>query len=99
MKYRIMFYVGLFVLTIITNVTYAQEDKSKRPSPPAVAKATIGGSDVAIYYSTPAIKGRLIWGALVPYGKLWRTGANEATVFETSKEIKINDHVVPAGKY
>lgn len=99
MKYTIMFYVGLLLLTFISNDVHAQEDKSKRPSPPAVAKGTIGGADVAIYYSTPAIKGRLVWGALVPYGKLWRTGANEATVFETSQEIKISGQVVPAGKY
>ena len=99
MKYRIMFFVGMTLFTFFNLTVQAQEDKSKRPSPPAEAKATIGSSDIAIYYSAPAVKGRLVWGGLVPYGKLWRTGANEATIFETSKDIKISGQTVPAGKY
>ena len=83
----------------ITTSMQAQEDKSKRPSPPAVAKGTVDSADIAIYYSSPAVKGRMIWGSLVPYGKIWRTGANEATIFETNKEIRLNDNVLPAGKY
>ena len=77
----------------------AQEDKSKRPSPPAEIRGTIDSADVAVYYSSPAVKGRLIWGELVPYGKVWRTGANEATVFETSRDIVIQGKTLPAGKY
>ena len=83
----------------ISSSAIAQEDKSKRPSPPAVAKGVIDGSDIVINYSSPAVKGRMIWGGLVPYGKVWRTGANEATVFETSKDIVLSGQTLPAGKY
>ena len=77
----------------------AQEDKAARPSPPAEAMAMIGDAKVSILYSSPSVKGRAVWGALVPYGKVWRTGANEATVFETSADLKINGKSLPAGKY
>jgi hypothetical protein len=78
----------------------AQEDKSTRPSPPAEAHAVIGADrQVDIYYSSPAVKGRTVWGSLVPYGKVWRTGANEATVFQTSSDLTIGGKVLPAGKY
>ena len=59
----------------------------------------IDGSDIVVNYSSPAVKGRMIWGGLVPYGKVWRTGANEATVFETSKDIVLSGQTLPAGKY
>ncbi|MDP4265223.1 MAG: DUF2911 domain-containing protein [Bacteroidota bacterium] len=76
-------------------------DKSKRPSPPALAKATLkNGTVVSIDYSQPSVKGRTIGKDLEPLdGKVWRTGANEATVFEVSKDVKIEDKELPAGKY
>lgn len=77
----------------------AQEDKAARPSPPAEAKALIGDVMVSVNYSSPAVKGRTVWGSLVPYGKVWRTGANEATIFETSADVKVNGQPLPAGKY
>jgi hypothetical protein len=77
----------------------AQDDKASRPSPPAEAKAMIGEAMVSVNYSAPAVKGRKVWGSLVPYGKVWRTGANEATVFETSADLMINGQKLPAGKY
>ncbi len=77
----------------------AQTDKSQRPSPPAQAKGTIQNAEVTIDYSTPSVKGRTIWGDLVPYGKVWRTGANEATTIETSADIMIQGQKLPAGKY
>ena len=75
------------------------EDKSKRPSPPAVTKASIGDLSVTIDYSSPAVKGRPLWGGLVPNGEIWRTGANEATVFEVSQNVVINGEELAAGKY
>lgn len=81
------------------NTISGQEDKSTRPSPPAEAHAVIGDRQVDVHYSSPAVKGRTIWGSLVPYGKVWRTGANEATVFQTSGDLVINGKVLPAGKY
>ena len=78
-----------------------QDDKSKRPSPPAQAKETLAsGTVVSIDYSQPSVKGRTIGKDLEPKdGKVWRTGANEATVFEVSKAVKVEGKDLPAGKY
>ena len=78
-----------------------KEDKSKRPSPPALATATLAsGAKVTVDYSQPSVKGRTIGKDIEPKnGEVWRTGANEATVFETSKAIKVNGQALPAGKY
>jgi len=87
------------VAMLMTSLIYAQSDKSKRASPPETATGTIEGSTITINYSSPAVKGRKIWGGLVPYDKVWRLGANEATIFETSKDIKVEGKNLPAGKY
>lgn len=80
---------------------FAQEDKSKRPSPPVKVSETIkSGSVITIDYSAPSLKGRVIGKDVEPKtGVIWRAGANEATVFETSKAIKVEDKSLPAGKY
>lgn len=91
--------VFIFVMCLVTYTGYAQSDKAARPSPPAEAIDTIHGAAIRIAYSAPSVKGRVVWGDLVPYGKVWRTGANEATTFETDKDIKINGEKLPAGKY
>jgi len=77
------------------------EDKSKRPSPPAMATQKIkSGATITINYSQPSVKGRTIGKDLEPMeGKVWRTGANEATVFETDKEVTVEGKSLPAGKY
>jgi hypothetical protein len=77
----------------------AQGDKSQRASPPATATGKIGDATITINYSSPAVKGRKVWGGLVPYNAAWRAGANEATVFETSKDITVEGKPLPAGKY
>ena len=77
----------------------AQTDKSKRPSPPATAEGTVDGAKVKIDYSAPSAKGRKMLGGLEAYGKVWRTGANEATVFEIDKDIKVEGKDLKAGKY
>jgi hypothetical protein len=70
-------------------------------SPAATATGTINGANVTIKYSSPRVRGRegKIWGELVPYNKVWRAGANSATVIETDKEISLGGHALPAGKY
>jgi hypothetical protein len=97
-----IFFKGL-VLTLVgmlmTSLIFAQQDKSKRESPPETATGTVSGSTITIKYSSPAVKGRKIWGGLVPYDKVWRLGANEATIFETSKDIMVEGKKLPAGKY
>lgn len=77
------------------------DDKSKRPSPPAkVTEKLASGATISIDYSQPSVKGRTIGKDLEPMeGKVWRTGANEATVFESDKDIMVNDEKLPAGKY
>jgi hypothetical protein len=87
------------ILLMTTNIAHAQNDKSQRPSPPATATGNINGATITINYSSPAVKGRKIWGDLVPYNQVWRTGANEATIFETSKDIQVEGKSLPAGKY
>jgi hypothetical protein len=87
----------LFAATSI----HAQQDKSKRPSPPAKVTQTIkSGATISIDYSQPSLKGRTIGQDVEPMaGKVWRMGANEATVFETDKDVKIEGKTLPAGKY
>lgn len=88
-------------LTATTSMAQKNEDKSKRASPPAVATATISsGAKITIDYSQPAVKGRTIGKDLEPMeGEVWRVGANEATVFQTSKDITVEGKRLPAGKY
>ena len=76
------------------------QDKSKRPSPPASAECKFSdGKTVKIDYSSPRAKGRKIFGDLVPYGKVWRTGANESTTFVTDSPVVVGGQNVPAGSY
>jgi hypothetical protein len=78
----------------------ARQDKSSRPSPPAKAECKLSdGKTVTIDYSSPRAKGRKIFGGLVPYGQVWRAGANEATTLATSSDITVGGKAVPAGKY
>ena len=67
-----------------------QEDKSKRPSPPATAKGTIKGATITIDYSSPSVKGRKIFGtgALIPYNSPWRAGAMKPRFFQPVKTLK-----------
>jgi hypothetical protein len=68
-------------------------------SPPAEAHVTLAGKAVTIHYNAPSIRCRKIMGGLVPYGQVWRTGANPATSFVTAVDLKIGDLHVPAGSY
>jgi hypothetical protein len=78
----------------------AQQDKSSRPSPPAKAECKLpNGKSITVDYSSPRAKGRKIFGGLVPYGQVWRAGANEATTFVTTSDITVGGKAVPAGKY
>ncbi len=86
--------------TAITYTSCTQPDKSKRPSPPAIVTQTLAsGNVVTIDYSQPSVKGRSMGVDLAAFGKVWRTGANEATVFEISMDAKIEGKDLPAGKY
>jgi hypothetical protein len=92
-----LFPVCLF-LTLSSNPVQAQ-DKSARPSPQISAGDNMGETKIVVNYGSPAVKGREIWGKLVPYGKVWRTGANEATTFEVSTAVNVNGQLLQAGRY
>lgn len=77
----------------------AQDDKSERVSPPATASGEVGDTEIIIDYSQPSVKGRDVFGGLEPYGEVWRTGANEATIFEVENDVLIEGQPLPAGKY
>jgi hypothetical protein len=95
-----LFFLTLLSMFLFTAFTACAQDKSKRPSPPATASVTTqNGTTIQIDYSQPAIKGRTIGKDIAPYGEVWRTGANEATVFQVNKDIIINGKALKAGKY
>ncbi|ARV12777.1 DUF2911 domain-containing protein [Gilvibacter sp. SZ-19] len=73
--------------------------QTKKHSPEQTITYTQGNLHVDVFYCSPAKKGREIFGSLVPYGEVWRTGANEATTIETDEDLKIGGQTLPAGKY
>ena len=101
--------VGLFKKPMVDNSvaevnpaekpTVASKDKSSRPSPPMVASGKFGNTTLRIDYSSPSVKERKIWGELVPYNKVWRAGANEATTITTDGELTVAGKKLQAGKY
>lgn len=70
-----------------------------QPSPKSTIKQTVGLTEIILEYSRPSAKGRVIFGGLVPFGKIWRTGANKATYFETTDDITIEGNHLPKGQY
>jgi hypothetical protein len=87
-------------LGIAATIAAAPQDKASRPSPPAKAECKLtGGKTVTVDYSSPRAKGRKIFGGIVPFDKVWRAGANEATTFVTDSDLTVGGTAVPAGKY
>ena len=91
------FFFSLFLITAISG--YAQQFRTPRPSPNATVTQTVGVTDVTIDYSSPGVKERKIWGDLVPYDQVWRTGANEVTSITFSDAVKVNGNNLAAGTY
>lgn len=90
----------LAIATVASAQMQMSQDKSKRPSPPASAECKFSdGKTVKIDYSSPRAKGRKIFGGVVPYGEVWRTGANEATTFVADTNVSVGGTAVPAGSY
>jgi hypothetical protein len=91
--------LAMFTFFLAT-VGFAQMGGDAKPSPAASASCDLGGGKmIKTDYSSPRMKGRKIYGGLVPYGQVWRTGANEATTFVTSANISVGGMTVPAGSY
>ncbi len=89
----------LTLLLLATMILPAQGQKKQRASPPVETSVSLGGKTVSIKYSSPSMRGRKIFGELVPYGKVWRAGANEATALHTDADIVLGNLTVPAGDY
>ncbi len=89
-----------FLFAILATVSVAFSQVSlPMPSPKSTIKQVVGISEITIEYSRPAVKGRQVWGTLVPYGQVWRTGANSATWISISHDAMIGGKEVKAGKY
>ncbi|MGK7388996.1 MAG: DUF2911 domain-containing protein [Candidatus Cyclobacteriaceae bacterium M2_1C_046] len=80
-------------------MTFQVEAQKKQKSPPVKVEKKVGDANLVINYFSPSARERKIMGGLVPYGKVWRTGANNATVFEVDKDIKVEGQTLPKGKY
>ena len=89
--------IGLLLIFIATT-NFALGQKAKA-SPRESVTGKINTATISIYYGSPSVKDREIWGALVPFNKIWRAGANEATTFETDKDLFVEGKKLPAGKY
>ena len=90
----------LVLLTaIVATSAFAQQVRAPRPSPKASLTQTVGTTDITVNYSRPGVKGRTIWGGLVPYDKVWRTGANEATVITFSEDVTVGGQKLAKGTY
>ncbi|XOV93238.1 MAG: DUF2911 domain-containing protein [Bacteroidota bacterium] len=98
---KISILIGLFSLIslVVLSPLAAQQDKSKRPSPPKQISEKVDGVNVTIDYSSPGVKNRTIFGGLESFGQVWRAGANEATWIEVSDDVTINGQPLPKGKY
>ena len=88
-----------FLGTLIQPFANAQDDKKPIASPPEQATVSFGSKTVTVNYGAPSMRGRKIFGGLVPYDHWWRTGANEATTLKTDVNLRIGDLGVPAGTY
>jgi len=91
--------LAAFILGMYSGESYAQEKEEVRISPKAMVQQTVGFTEVKIEYGRPGVKGRTIWGGLVPYDVVWRAGANEATKITFSTDVKIDGKKLKAGSY
>jgi len=102
MKRRLAFPTAVTIactLSALIAGTSAAQLTLPRPSPAASVTQTIGLTDFTLTYSRPGVKDRVIWGGLVPYDEVWRTGANEATTFRCSRDVTIEGQPLAAGRY
>ena len=94
-----IFLLVILLIGIISVGGYAQNKEEVRISPKASVTQKVGFTDITIDYSRPGVKGRTIWGGLVPYNTVWRAGANEATKITFGTDVKINGKKIKAGSY
>ena len=89
----------LLCLCLLISFNISSQIQTPAPSPATKVQQTIGLTDVTLEYARPSVRNRVVFGNLVPYDKIWRTGANENSVITFSTSVKIGDADVPAGKY
>src|SRR5215217_4009852 len=90
-------FIALF--TILACSTAEAQVRTPQASPKSIVKQTVGLTDVEIVYSRPGARGRAVFGNLVPFGKLWRTGANENTIINFGDDVVIDGKTLKKGKY
>lgn len=98
MAYKTITFAAFALLLSVSTVS-AQDAPAQLPSPASSTTQQLKKAKVSINYGSPSVKGRKIWGELVPFGQVWRTGANEATTFEVDKDVKVQGQLLKAGKY
>ncbi len=92
--------IGLAILVVILFVAFqVLKSKTKSSSPEVKQTYSVGASKIDLFYCSPSKKGREIFGGIIKYGEVWRTGANEPTTFTTDKNLVIEGKKLPAGKY
>ncbi len=91
--------IAIIIMAFLSNTYSQQKEEKVRISPKASISQTVGFTDVTISYSRPGVKGRKIWGGLVPYDKVWRAGANEATKITFSTDVTIEGKKLAKGSY
>ena len=91
--------LNTLLLVAITMIGMNACAQNSKPSPALTATGKAGNANITINYGAPSVKGRKIWGELVPYGKVWRTGANDATTIELDADVKIEGQALAKGKY
>jgi len=94
-----LIHLSVVLIFILSLSAAGQQIRTPRPSPDATVTQIVGVTEVKIDYSSPGVKGRKVWGELVPFGEIWRTGANEATTITFSDVVKVNGNELPAGTY
>ncbi len=96
---KILRYIFFLLLVLLFTQPVQSQDEPPRLSPKASVSQVVGYTEITITYCRPGVKGRQIWGELVPYNEVWRTGANEATTIEFGDDVMVEGNKVPKGKY
>jgi hypothetical protein len=96
---KFLIILGVIVVLVLGALLYMRLVYTKSFSPEDKSSFNSGDLQISVLYNRPFKKGRVIFGELVPYNKVWRTGANEATVFETNKDLVFGDKTLKAGRY
>jgi hypothetical protein len=98
-KAALLALVSCTSITTLATPVLAQTLELPRPSPNAKVTQVVGLTEISVEYSSPRVNGRKIWGALLPWGQVWRAGANAATKLTVSRDVSIGGTAVPAGSY